>query len=303
VKLGYVISAVVVLAVLAALTWVYGMADAPTAVTNAQALRAQTLPADLPELFTPGDPQADATPIYEQAIALYTEQRGALPRTREHDELVSALADLLIAAADAGRVQPGFMDRHIPIRIGAEPDFADSVEAIYELAVYESAYRYSHGDTQGARDLARAVWVLGRRMFQENVRLYNRVVGMDMMESAGSMLYEMSSDDPDLSAEALGAWAQAIKGIRRTWQPKLIVVMGLDPPIGDLLNIALRDQDRMFRVEATLRLGIFKHTGSRGNRRACLGAIQEAVDSGDPMLAQAGQAADALTLKEKRRLY
>ncbi len=200
-KLGYVISAVAVLAVLVALTLEYGGADAPTAVTTAGALRVQTLSADLPVLFTPSDPRADAAPIYDLAIALYAEHRGALPKTREHDELVTALADLLMQAADAGRVEHGFMDRHIPVKIGAEPDFADSVEAIYELAIYESAYRYSHGDAEGARDLALAVWVFGRRMFKENVRLYNRVVGMDMMESAGAMLYEISSSDPGPSAE------------------------------------------------------------------------------------------------------
>ncbi len=290
-----------------------GQADAPTSLTDTQGLKAQLLPKDLPAMSEPddsgkpggpGEPQVDAAVYYERAISLYDKQRGALPNTREHDELVAELCKLLIQAAQTRRVEAGFMDRHLPVQIGAEPDFADAVEAIYELAIYQSAYRHTHQDPQGARELALAVWVFGRRMFEDNVRLYNRVVGLDMMESAGSMLYEIATDDPRLDGDALHAWSEAINTIRQHWQPKLEVVMGLNPPIGDLINIALNDGDRMFRIEATLRLGIHQHGSiGRGNRRAIQNAIQSAMQSDDPTLAQAGRAAEALTLKQKRRLY
>ncbi len=326
-----ILIAVGVLILAAAAYSLIGQADAPTTLTDADGLMVQQLleepgapgvPGGLRVLSMPGDPRGDAAAFYERAISLYAQQRGALPKTREHDELVAGLCGLLAEAADAGHVEAGFMDRHIPVEIGAEPDFQDAVEAIYELAINQVAYRYTHGDPEGARELALAVWVFGRRMFEGNVRLYNRVIGLDMMESAGSMLYEMSADNPGTpgvtaapgdtegtispgaDGEALRAWSQAINQIRRHWQPKLEVVMGIEPPIGDLVNIALNDGDRMFRIEATLRLGIHKHGPvGRGNRRAIQNAIRLAMESDDPVLAEAGRAAEALTQEEKRRLY
>ena len=196
------------------------------------------------------------------------------------------------------------MDRHIPVQIGANPDFDEALEEIFSIALYQAAYLYAHEQTDAAKDLTLAVWVMGRRMFEHNTRLYNRNTGLDMMESAGSILFEMSATDPGLDAEAIRAWSVAIDGIRRHWQPKLEMILGIDPPIGDLINIAQNDGDRMFRIEATLRLGIHKHGSiGRGNKRAVRRAIQQALQSDDPVLVEAAKAADAMTLQEKRRLY
>jgi hypothetical protein len=284
--------------------YLYGRADSPTRLTNDDGLAAQRLPTELPALSSTTNLNDDAATYYEQAINLYAAQRSALTGTREHDELVAGICELLELAAQAGRVPDGFMDAHIPVKIGAYPDFDDALEEVFTLAIYQSAYRYSHKDPDGARDLALAVWVFGRRMFEHNVRLYNRNTGLDMMESAGSLLYDMSANDPSVDTETLRAWSQAIDEIRRQWQPKLQAILGIDPPIGDLVNIALNDQDRMFRVEATLRLGIHQHSPvGRGNQRAIQDAIQVALRSDDPILAEAARAAEAMTLQEKRRLY
>jgi len=277
--------------------------EGPTSVTRGKALRKQTLSDHLATFSLPADTEADAAAIYEQMIRLYGEHADALPKTREHDALIAGVSGLLIEAAGAGHVERGFIDQHIPVQIGAGPDFDDAVESVYELAIYESARRYTHEDPQGARELALAAWVLGERMFRHNDRLYARVVGLDLMESAGGLLHEMSADDPTIDREALASWSSAITAIRRAWQPKLQVLMGVDPPIGDLVNLAMNDEDRMFRIEATLRLGIFKHAAGGGNRRMILRSINQAIDRDDPMIAEAGRAAQALTLEQKRRLY
>ncbi len=281
----------------------YGHADGPTSVTNAQALALHSFPADLPVLAEPGDPNTDAAAFYEQAIALYAKNSDALPRTRRHDERVDGLCGLLLQAAAAGQIEDGFMDGHIPVAIGAQPDYGDAIENIYEDVIVRAAELYARGDTADARDLALAVWVFGGRLFERNTLYYHRVVGLDMMESAGSILFEVSTKDGSPDPAALRAWSAAIKSIREAWQPKLQVVLGIDPHPGDLVNIALNDADRMFRVEATLRLGVHRYQADGGNRRAMNRAIDAAIHSDDPMIARAGRAADALTLEEKRRLY
>jgi hypothetical protein len=302
-KPRYVITAVTAVMLLGLAVLLYGHADGPTKATGSEALAQQTLPADLPKLVEASDPQADAGPYYEQAIALYAENVDALPKTRKHDELVDGLCDLLLKAAAAGRVEDGFLDNHIPVAIGAQPDYGDAVEQIYENVIVRAAEQYMKGDATGARELALSVWVFGRRLFENNVRLYHRVVGLDMMESAGSILFEMAAKEGGADAEALRAWSAAIKAIRTAWQPKLEIIMGIDPHSGDLVNIALNDRDRTFRVEATLRLGIHRYGADRGNRRTMQRVIGAAIAGDDPMIAEAGRAADALTLEEKRRLY
>lgn len=254
-------------------------------------------------MAAPGDPQADAAAFYEQAIALYAKNSDALPKTRKHDELVDGSCSLLLQAAAAGKIEYGFLDGHIPVTIGAQPDYGDAVENVYEDVIVRAAELYTRGDTAGARDLAIAVWVFGRRLFEDNVLLYHRVVGLDMMESAGSILFEISAKDESLDPAALRAWSAAIRKVRDAWQPKLEIIMGIDPHPGDLVNIALNDQDRTFRIEATLRLGIHRYGADRGNRRALQRAIDAAIGGIDPMIAEAGRAADKLTLQEKRRLY
>ncbi|MEZ6190677.1 MAG: hypothetical protein R3C45_05225 [Phycisphaerales bacterium] len=299
----HVISAVTAVILLGLAVLLYGQADGPTSATSAQALALQSFSADLPALAQPGDPNTDAAVFYERAIALYAENSDALPRTRKHDELVDGLCELLLQAATSGIAGDGFMDGHIPVAIGAQPDYGDALENIYENVIVRAAELYARGDTAGARDLALAVWLFGQRLFEHNTLYYHRVVGLDMMESAGSILFEMAAKDGSPDPAALRTWSAAIKQIRSAWQPKLEIVMGIDPHPGDLVNIALNDQDRTFRVEATLRLGIHRYQADRGNRRAMQRAIAAAIASDDPMISQAGRAADALTLEEKRRLY
>lgn len=299
----HVITAVTAVILLGLAVLLYGQADGPTSKTNGAALALQTFADDLPALAKPGDPKADAAVFYEQAIATYAQNAEALPRTRKHDERVDGLCELLLQATAAGKVDDGFLDGHIPIAIRAQPDYGDAIENIYENVIVRAAELYTRGDTAGARDLALAVWVFGRRLFEHNTLYYHRVVGLDMMESAGSILFETAGKNDSLDPAALRAWSGAIKAIRDAWQPKLEIVMGIDPHPGDLVNIALNDADRTFRIEATLRLGIHRYGADRGNRRAMNRAIAAAINGDDPMIARAGRAAEALTLEEKRRLY
>lgn len=302
-KARYLISLVMIVLLLLVALKMYGIADGPTPLTRADALKEQVFPADLQAITLPGNPSESADMYYEAALRLYADQGDVLPKTREHDALVYKLVDLLLEAAANEGVTTWGIDRHIPVAIGAGPDYGEALEDIYTWSIEHAAWLYLHGEKDRARNLALAVWVFGHRLFEHCDRLYHRVTGLDMMESAGILLYEMSVKDERIHGEDLRRWSEAITGIRRAWQPKLELMLGIDPHHGDLVNLALNDEDRMFRVEATLRLGIHRYQANRGNRRAMNRAIQTAIESNDAMLTEAGWAADAMTLQEKRRLY
>ncbi len=302
-KTRYLISLVVTVLLLLVALKIYGIADSPTSLTQADALKEQGFSADLPVIAQPGNPKESADMYYEAALRLYADQGDVLPKTREHDALVYKLVDLLLEAASNEDVRTWGIDRHIPVAIGAGPDYGEALEDIYTWSIEHAAWLYLHGEKDRARNLALAVWVFGHRLFEHCDRLYHRVTGLDMMESAGMLLYEMSVEDERLSSEDLRRWSDAITRIRQAWQPKLELMLGIDPHHGDLVNLALNDEDRMFRVEATLRLGIHRYQANRGNRRAMNRAIRLAIESSDAMLNEAGLKADAMTLQEKRRLY
>ncbi len=302
-KPRYVITLIVaVLLAASAVLW-YGQADGPTSVTRPEALVKQVLPTDLPAITEPGDPDVDAVELYEAVLDVYARHSDVPTRTPEHDNFVDQVGDLLIKAAAAGGVEPGFMDRHIPVAIGAQPDYQGAVEETAWAVLMHCSVFYANGEREKAAEMALALWQLGRRMFVDNTRLYTRNTGLDLMESAGGLLYQMSAENDDLDTEALSQWAKALDDIRQSWQPKLELMRGVDPHPGDLVNLALHDEDRMFRVEATLRLGIHRYGADRGNRRAMNRAIQKAIASDDPLLAEAGRAADAITHEQKRRFY
>ena len=295
------VTLVVLVMALALVVFMYGFADPPTSVTSESALVKQTLPGDLPALVTPAKPQADAGAYYEQAIELFNENPRVLERTREHDEMVEGLSELLLQASDAGQIVDGFLDGHIPVKNGADPDYGEAIESMNEWVLEHAVMVYSKGEKDKARNLALAVWLFGQRLFEHSDRLYHKNTGLDMMTSAGSMLILLAERDEKLDREVLSKWGAALDEISRKWQPKIMATVGPNPHPGDLVNIALNDQDRMFRVEATLKLGIQRYTVDRGNRRAMNQAIQAAIASDDPMLAEAGRAADAVTLQEMRR--
>lgn len=291
----------VLLLMVAGVLW-YGQADGPTNATNAAALKNQVLPDDLPAIAEPGQPGVDAGPYYKKALALYTLHPDVLPKTKEHDALVAEVSDSLLKAASAGHVEPGFMDKHIPVKLGAQPDYGPAVEEIAQDVLMRSITLYTSGEHEKARDLALAVWVFGRRLFENNTRLYNRNTGLDLMESAGSQLYQMSAE-ADNDQAMFKAWGRALDDIRRAWQPKLELILSPNPHPGDLVNIARHDEDITFRVKATLRLGLHRYAADRGNRRAMQRAIDQAKASDDPLLAEAGRAADTVTHEQAHLFY
>jgi len=301
-KPGYLIAASTVLLLLIAAAYLIYQPDGPTSAATGDALKAQRLPADLPAIVPTGNTAIDADALYEQAVKLCVENQDVLERTREHDALVDQLVALLNEAA-TGRVSDGLMDGHLPIVIGAAPDFGPALEDIHAWMLDRAAHLYTHGQQDEGFELTRAVWTMGQRLFERSSRLYLRNTGLDMMESAGGMLFEMSGAEGTPSEDALAAWAEALGEIREAWQAKLELVLGVNPHPGDLVNIALKDEDPMFRFEATLRLGVHRYGVDVGNRWAMQRAIEAAIAGDDPLLAEAGRVADALTLKEKRRLY
>lgn len=302
-KLGLIISAAIVVLFGGLLFYsMQGKLDEPTQRTAPDKLVAVTLPADPPALQVAEPTGGDAAALYEQAFQFYRAHEAELSQSPPPADPVESLLGLLDAAARMAAVEAGFLDRSIPVAMGVAPVFGDALESICLLALQEADRRAEAQDMRGAVGIATSVWSLGRRAFEHNVRLYNRIQGLQMMDEALVRLM-VWAEPAGLSTEGFDALAAALPEIQAAWEPKLRIVAGTDPPIGDLLNLARHDQDRTFRVAAMLRLGVARfNPGSRANLRAINAAIEDGQLDDDELVAAAADWSAALTLDEMKRL-
>lgn len=302
-KIGLIVSGVIVVVAVGLfliVTLATGTATPPTSQTSPERLKRAELPATLRPVHAPANAEEDATPAYDELLRVVGESQGQLTASPPAPEAVAPVTALLLRAADAGKVQRGFLDKSIPVAVTIEPAFGEALEVSWAAALDEADRLHRAGDVEAALRLARAVFVLGERAFRENTLLYNRLQGLAIVASAGSRLYEWA---PEAERDNLAAWGQAVTSIESAWREKLGIVSAVKPHPGDLLNVAQRDEDPTFRIAGVLRLGIARHSaGSRANRVAMESAIAAAQASGDPLLKQAGDAADAVTADDVKRI-
>ena len=304
-KLGIAISAIIVLGFAAGLVFMNmdPGASPPTDATSGDRLAKQRLPQDLPKLVKPTR-DTDAAPIYRDAITHYLSHQSVLSRPKDErpDQHVQRLRERMVEAMQAKRVTGNFLDKYLPMKPGPKPKFDDALEAIQRIMVDECNRLYDSGfNNDSARDAGLALWTLGRRAFEENVRLFNRRQGLALMRAGGSVLLKYSGEDSQTDAAALRQWGKAIRELEAAWRPKVQVVRHHDPHAGDLLNMARHDEDLTFRIAATLHLGVAQYTADgEANRNAVKQALDELASSGDPRVKEAAGAAKALTKREMR---
>ena len=299
-KVGFLISGLLlaVAAAVVAYTFVQNAADPPTAATSPEKLTQVTLSDDAPPLVTPNAPDADATDLYRRAMGHYRANSVELDMGEPPPAKVAELVDLMLAATRAGRVQEGFLDVQISDDLQAGPNFGDALEGVGLVLLFEAQNRFQAGDKEGAIAASEAVWLLGRRAFEQNTHLYPRITGLTMMQNAGSQLLVW------LPPEQTTGWERDLRRIDDAWMKKLPIVSGTDPHIGDLINIALNDEDPTFRLAATLRLGVAKfNPGAPGNLAAINDAIAEAKEDDNPRVRRAAMIADEATEAEMRRVH
>jgi len=302
-KLGIIISIVIVAFFGLLAFFVFrGVADAPTSATRPEQLAAVTPPQDAPPLFTPTRPEADATPRYREAFELYQRQPGVFDRGTPSPAVLGQVTDLLQRAADAGQVQPGWLDDQIPMRFNADPEFGAALEQVSAAALIRAEQLYEAQQYEASVQVLRSVWALGYRAFTQNQRMYPRTQGLYIMDQALFPMRSMAGET-GLDPEALTTWQQWVEQALQRYEDKMKIVLAVEPQMGDLFNIARNDQDPAFRLTGVMRLGLAKfHAGSRGNKRVVLALIEQAKSSDDPLIAEAGRAADETTAEDVRLL-
>lgn len=293
------VAAFILTIVLVFIFFARGRADSPTSATAPEKLKKVSLPGQLSPLYEIRDANASASDLYLQAMEYYMRHRSQFS-SKGKDEHSAKVADMLIEAMHAGLVTPGFVDDKLPMKPGRAGvnDWSDAFGGIGLAAVLHARHEGDRNNTARATEVAKAAFAYGHRLYEANYRLPVRDVGLQTMSQA-SLLIQSYAPQGDPVIERARKWTQAIDQVRGQWKPKLAILQSTTPHVGDTLNMAANDEDPSFRVEATSVLGLIKwNPRGRGNARAVKSAIEEALDSDDPMIRQAAEAADAMTRED-----
>jgi len=310
---------VVVAAAAGVLISTLGQPDAPTEASSEAMLARRGFAESMPTL-APGDQGGDAADDYRRAIALYLENADRLKGGDPPAEIVDRLARHLLEAMQRRHCAAGFLDEQVPLKPGGRPEYEDAPFRVGQI-VLDEALRLvqpvegEQGDSgrpagaatsvAGARRSERlmlAVWTLGRRLFEQNVRIAPRKTGLALLQNA-AVRYETAFGPDAAHFTMLKQWADRASQINVEWERKIAAIQQQKGNAGDLIRIAEEDEDVGFRVMATLRLGAAQWLDRRPPN---LGAIEAALKrlsrSREPLISRAAAAAKSVTRQDVRNL-
>ncbi|MFN4242109.1 MAG: hypothetical protein ACK4PI_02610 [Tepidisphaerales bacterium] len=236
--------------------------------------------------------------LYERFLASANVSVSDLPRLFALDPLLEQ-AELSSASAWS---QP--LTRHIAYR-PEHPEVTRLVLAGRALGRVAMNDR-SLGRTADAARSFHAMLRLGHKLWTYRTTYAEMSAGLGLMSEATAGLRLLHPND-----EALAALAGELQSLTETTYAVWTALSTVDPDLlsrhnGDVCRIARDAQERVWRVEATLKLGRMKYNvGRRGtpaDQRQARRLISQLRNDPDPAVALAAQLAADLTLEQYRTL-
>jgi hypothetical protein len=325
-RLGWGISAVLTLLVLLVLKWVAqvgGVSEPSRGVVTQVGHVTLDLP-DHPDLLDPiklpFNPQGvlpsmtesdDAAPLYRKAIDEVNSDRYTYrdlfetgkPKTTSYKDLPAI--EFLVEARNRRTMKLFAADPVKVVAYGKEA--TEPIDAIYEVgkAASRLALYIQKDKPADALVLAESVFSLGVKLCEERIRWREFDAGAELVRDGAYLISKLDSS----RAEAATVDAGMKHLLESRCVPLWTVIGSVDQDVigrtaGDVFYIAKNSRERLWRVEAILKLGRYRYnvgTGGRsGDQRwAKIIVRRMANDSAlDPVLRTAAQAATNLTLPQ-----
>ena len=278
---------------------------------DSQKLDPITLPFNVASLLPKMTDAADPAPIYAEAIADYQanpdayEGTGGVKGPRGFDALLRArhCRPSTVFAHRAAEV--------IGYEVGVVRPLAD-IRALRAVgkAASKAALGAPPDQSADALALAEAVLSLGAKMFDERLRYEEFLAGAELVRDGAYLIGRLDT----ARAAAAAAVDPAVKQlVAERCVPLWTVISSIDPGVvgrtaGDIFYIARNSKERLWQVEATLKLGRLKHDQGEGGRgadgRGALITVRRMANdpSLDPAVRTAAQRALELTVEQHRLL-
>ena len=254
----------------------------------------------------------DAGPVYRQAIERYKadkdtyERLMAAPASRLEAARYADLEalNLIVGVRTAKSMNLYAGSPGEVIDYTAYPPGLEALNRLGKLAIKLAMHQKEKNKTD-ALALAEGAFSLGVKLARERLRWYEFVTGVELMRDSA---YLIKGLDPSRASAASQAEDQLKARMKDQWMPMWTVISSIDPQVigrtaGDVFYVAKNSKERMWRIEAVLKLGRYKYdVGDPGRgadqRWAKLVAKKMAGDGGlDPAVRLAAEVARDLTFE------
>ena len=306
--LGWIISLLIVVATATGLVlFQRHLADlTPTTelVRDSAMLAPVALPVGPDAVVAPRD-ACDAGPIYRQAIERVLADRDAYERfaTEGRDsQEASALAalQLLPGAATCSQMSLFSSAPAEVINYGPKPEL-QAIRLAGLCAIRLGLLLTRQAKPDEAMEWYQAAFALGARLYEERLVLDELMAGLELMSAAARAM-----GDGNAQAQTFLNGYQEYD--RARLQPLRRAIGSIDPGViathsGDVFHIARSAKERMWRVEAILKLGRMRYNAARlADQQAATRALEQLSDDPDPVIRAAANAARNLSIEQYRML-
>jgi hypothetical protein len=165
------------------------------------------------------------------------------------------------------------------------------------------------GKPDDARKFLFAAYALGVNLLRERIDYDEYSHGMGLMDGATTALAEMEPPNSP-RAQMLQTQEITMEGYNNDVVDKIYTVLvSADPAriavnAGDIFRFATKSQERMFRVEAILKLGRYRFDAARAaDQLAAPRFLRVLALDPDPSVRAAAQAATGLTVEQYRMIH
>jgi hypothetical protein len=190
--------------------------------------------------------------------------------------------------------------------------FAEDVSLAGRAAGRVAMYKRVKKESAQARKYFEAELALGEKMFMGRQSYEEMSKGLGLMSEAAEGLKLLAKDEKDDERLAkLDAFAEGVSKLNERIRPVWEAISTIDPGVmgrhnGDMPVLATKAGERVWRVEATLKLGRMKYDvgqgGTPADQRNAKKLVKVLSGDSDPAVALAGKLASELTVEEYRMI-
>jgi len=255
---------------------------------------------------------SDGGAAYQEALAIYETDRyeyGRYDRIRstksDQAKRWGKIVELVAKGSQAGGTVVLGGRPADAINYDGEYGKAQSLRKIGRAVLRLSLLHSAEGGKDTSRELAQAVFALGAKMYYERLTFSELDAAQELMGSGADWLATLWDEaGQSAKAQAFQDFNQArVAFYSQRIEPAQRAVMVLEPNAGDLVALAERGGDWMWRVEAILALGRVRFSAVRaGDQQGAMRVVTVLSNDGDPRIRAAARAARDLTLERFRKL-
>jgi len=258
--------------------------------------------------------KADAADVYRRALEQYQQNPLAYEKFARSG-LLRDLEDVagiwtLVQASDCIEARLFEADPSQIVNYRSERPPLDGLRTLGACARRAGQLLQREGRTEQAMRLYEAVFSLGDKLYRERLTYAQLDAGLSMMAEAATLIGALSESSGETQRalacrkfnEARKAWvAEQLLPLQRIFSSLDQTV--IDGHAGDVFYFARHCPERMWRVEAILKLGRYRFNAGRvADQRGATKLLKQLSQDPDPVIRAAAAAALKLTAQEYRLL-